>query len=158
MNCYDKAVQLLSRRPHFRRQLQAKLEQREYPREEIEATLERLADLGFLDERRCAEEFVELRLRRSPVGRRRLRGELLQRGADAELVEATLDRTLPADDLEPARVAAARWARGRSVDRAALARFLDRQGFSQRAILRLLDEAAAAAEAPMEELLFSEEP
>ena len=46
----------------------------------------------------------------------------------------------PEQELEAARLAAERWRRKGSSDRAALARHLDRKGFSQNVIYRLLGE------------------
>ena len=48
--CYEKAVQLLASRPHFRRELAGKLLQRGYPADEMEATLDRLTEQGYLDD------------------------------------------------------------------------------------------------------------
>ena len=84
MSCMEKAVDLLSRRPHFRRQLEQKLSSRGFSSDEVETTLARLEELGYLDDVACARGFVTQRLRRGPLGRRRLRAELSRRGADAE--------------------------------------------------------------------------
>lgn len=145
-SCYDKAVALLARRPHFRRQLQEKLVARGFPQEEIERTLERLAREGYLDDRRAARDFVAARLERGGVGRRRLWVELQRRGAPPELVEEVLDELVPEDDLEAARVAAERWRRRGGEDPAALARHLHRQGFSRRAIFLMVQELPGSGE------------
>lgn len=138
MSAYQKAVQLLGSRPHFRRELQAKLAQRGFPAEEIEEALDRLAAQGYLDDSKTAAGFVEQRLSRNSEGRVRLRAELEKRGAPAEAIEDAL-AALPEDDLEPAREAAERWARLHPRgEPAALARHLARKGFSRRAIFALL--------------------
>ena len=141
--CYDKAAQLLGSRPHFRRELQAKLAQRGFPAEEIEEALDRLAAQGYLDDAKTAAGFVEQRLARNAEGRLRLKAELEKRGAAPEAVESAL-ADLPDDDLEPARAAAERWARlhPRSTGGSgtSLARHLARKGFSRRAIVAILRE------------------
>ena len=138
MSAYQKAVQLLGSRPHFRRELQAKLAQRGFPAEEIEEALDRLAGQGYLDDSKTAAGFVEQRLSRNSEGRVRLRAELEKRGAPAEAIEDAL-AALPEDDLEAAREAAERWARLHPRgEPAALARHLARKGFSRRAIFALL--------------------
>ncbi len=76
---YDKAVQLLAVRPHFRRELEAKLRQRGFPSEDIEETLGRLTDQGYLDDRAAARSFVEGRAGKGE-GRVRLRAELREAG------------------------------------------------------------------------------
>jgi regulatory protein len=135
---YQKAVQLLGSRPHFRRELQAKLAQRGFPPEEIEEALDRLTGQGYLDDRRTAAGFVEHRLSRNNEGRLRLRAELEKRGAPAEAIADAL-AAVPEDDLEPAREAAERWQRLHPRgEPAALARHLARKGFSRRAIFALL--------------------
>jgi regulatory protein len=135
---YQKAVQLLGSRPHFRRELQAKLAQRNYPAEEIEEALDRLVEQGYLNDSKTAVAFVEHRLESKAEGRLRLRAELEKRGAAPDAVEEAL-AAVPEDDLDPAREAAERW--GRLHPRgepAALARHLARKGFSRRAIFAVL--------------------
>ena len=137
-SCYDKAAQLLAARPHFRRELAAKLVQRGYAAEEIDAALVRLTEQGYLDDRAAARGFVESRLARGE-GRARLRAELLRRGAGEEVAEEALAELTPEDDLPAARAAAERWERLGGRDPRALARHLDRKGFSRRAIVAVLN-------------------
>ena len=138
MSAYQKAVQLLGSRPHFRRELQAKLAQRGFPAEEIEEALDRLTGQGYLDDSKTAAGFVEQRLSHKSEGRLRLRAELEKRGAASDAVEAAL-ASVPEDDLEPAREAAERWQRLHPRgEPAALARHLARKGFSRRAIFAVL--------------------
>jgi regulatory protein len=138
LSAYQKAVQLLGSRPHFRRELQAKLAQRGFPPEEIEEALDRIAGQGYLDDRKTAAGFVEQRLSRNNEGRVRLRAELEKRGAPPEAIEDAL-AAVPEDDLEPTREAAERWQRLHPRgEPAALARHLARKGFSRRAIFAVL--------------------
>ena len=136
---YQKALQLLATRAHFRRELEAKLAQRGYPVAEIAAALERLTEQKYLDDRATARVFVETRLERTSEGRARLRAELLKRGAPEGAVEAALAELTPDDDLPAAREAAESWRRKGGVDPRALARHLERKGFSRRAIVAVLN-------------------
>jgi regulatory protein len=139
-SCYDKAVQLLGSRPHFRRELQAKLAKRGFPPEEIGEALDRLAGHGYLDDKKTALSFVEQRLERNAEGRLRLKAELEKRGAAPDAVEAAL-AVVPEDDLAPTREAAERWARLHPHGKgASLAQHLARKGFSRRAIFAVLTE------------------
>jgi regulatory protein len=139
-SCRDKAAELLARRPHFRAQLAAKLAARGYPPEEVDEALEAMTRHGYLDDTAAARGFVAGQLARGPAGRRRLAAELARRGAPSEAIETALAE-LPDDDLEAARDAAARWASGRrKADPAALARHLDRRGFTPRSIRAVLAE------------------
>ncbi len=143
MRSYDKAVQLLAARPHFRRELEAKLRQRGFPSGEIEETLGRLTDQGYLDDRAAARSFVEGRAAKGE-GRARLRAELAKRGAPEDAIEDALSELTDEDDLPRAREAAEAWRRRQRKggsdprDVRALARHLDRKGFSRRAIVALL--------------------
>jgi regulatory protein len=148
-SCYDKAVQLLAARPHFRRELEAKLAQRGYPAEEIEEALSRLESQGYLDDRAAARGFVEGRLERGE-GRERLRAELLKRGAPEEAVEEALTELTPEDDLPAAREAAEQWERRGGRDLRALARHLERKGFSRHAIVAVLTERPDGLEIGLE--------
>lgn len=139
-SAYDKAVQLLAARPHFRRELEAKLAHRGYPSEEIEAALERLADQGYLNDGETARAFVEGRLARGAEGRSRLKAELAKRGASSEAIDGALAELAPEDDLIAAHEAAVKWARGGKSDPQALARHLQRKGFSSLAIVSALRE------------------
>ena len=139
-SCYDKAVQLLALRPHFRRELEGKLARRGYPPEEVEPALDRLGQQGYLDETETARSFVAGRQSRGGEGRSRLKAELVKRGAAGDAIEAALEDLTPEDDLAAAREAAAKWARGGKRDPQALARHLQRKGFSPRAVVTVVKE------------------
>ena len=146
-SCYDRALGLLSRRSHFRRQLEEKLRARGYAPDEVSETLGRLTDYGYLDDPRVALEYVETRLRRGPIGRRRMRLELEKRGATAAAVEDALESGYAErSDLDTAREAAVRWLRrgGGEIDR--LARHLDRLGFTTASVLRVVEDEKARRE------------
>ena len=149
----DKAAALLGIRPHFRRELAQKLAAREYESEEIEAALDHLASLGYLDDERTAREFVAARQARKSEGFLRLKLELERRGAPPEAVAAALAE-LPDDDLAPCQDAAEAWRRAHPKGNvASLARHLARKGFRQRSIVevcRSLD-AAGGAELDLED-------
>lgn len=152
ITCYGKAVQLLASRPHFRRELQAKLAKRDFSPEEISEALDRLAQRGYLDDSKTAVAFVEQRLSRGSEGRLRLKAELEKRGAPREAIDAALATLVPEDDLEPAREAADRWARLHPRGKpASLAQHLARKGFSRRAIFAVLRQRPGAEGAGEEE-------
>ena len=139
-SAFDKAVQLLAQRTHFRAQVADKLSRRGYPPEEVEAALARLEDLGYLDDRAAAREFTNAKLGGEPLGRRRLAADLAKRGAPEEVVREVLDDLLPDDDRAAAGEAADRWlARRRHPKKASLARYLERRGFSPPAIWGALE-------------------
>ncbi len=138
--CYEKAVELLARRSHFEAELARKLVQRGYDREEIAAALSRLREQGYLDDGRTAGELVEQRRARGPEGSRRLEAELARRGVDAGTIAAAVPQPSREDELAAAREAAASFRRKAKSNPAALARHLDRKGFSRPAIYAVLRE------------------
>ncbi len=142
LTCYDQAVKLLARRTHFRREIADKLARRGYPAGEVAETLDRLAARRYLDDAQAARQFVAGRLGRGGgYGRARLASELAARGVTGELAREVLDELLPEDELPAAREEARRWAGaagGKSPE--ALARRLERRGFSARAIAAVLRE------------------
>lgn len=140
--CYDKAIGLLGRRPHFAAELGRKLAQRGFSSEEVGEALERLMQRRYLDDLETARAFVAERRRRNGWGSARLEAELLRRGASEDAVSAVLaglEEGVGGDE-ELAREAAARWSRRGGRDPAALARHLERKGFPPRVILRLVKE------------------
>ncbi|MEE8278441.1 MAG: regulatory protein RecX [Thermoanaerobaculia bacterium] len=138
--CYPKALQLLARRPHFRQQLARKLVSRGFPQEEVEATLGRLEAQGYLDDRRCALELASGPLRRKGFGPRRVRAELERRGAEEDVIQEAVSSSFPEGELSRARDLAARWLGARSRELPALARHLDRKGYSKQVIVRVLED------------------
>lgn len=150
---YEQALKLLGLRSHFRRQLEQKLVQRGYPQEEIQLALDRLGERGYLDDAKLAAEVAVSRAG-AGEGARRVRAELARRGVAGDVIDEAVAGALPSDDREAALETARRWlavTRGQRAGKpGALARHLDRKGFSRRAILHSLRELGAELEIPDE--------
>ncbi len=86
---HEAAVRLLARREHAAGELAAKLEQRGYAREAIDAEIERLAAEGLQSDERFATLFVEQRVARGD-GPLKLRSALGERGVDGGTIDAAL--------------------------------------------------------------------
>jgi regulatory protein len=101
---YQTALDLLSRRDHFRRELEDKLRQRNLPDDEIAAAIGRCVELGLIDDERVAARFVEVRAASRGWGPRRLAAELQQRGMSHEAAErlAALPSGLADDAVQTA--------------------------------------------------------
>jgi regulatory protein len=140
-DCYTKAQELLARRPHFRRELAVKLASRSFSDEEIESALTRLAEQGYLDDLEHALDLARGSLQRKGYGPRRLRYELDRRGAPEKVVDEVVEAVMADGELVPARRVAARWLSRGNRDRQALARHLDRKGYSTGVILQVLEES-----------------
>jgi regulatory protein len=147
-SAYDKALGLLARREHSRRELKAKLRQGGYEGEETSAAIERLGEQRYQDDDRFAELLLRSRIAQG-YGPARLRVELKSHGlADArirELMEAT------AVDWDACAAAQLRRRYGGvgvadPVERARRAQFLLRRGFAPATVRSVthadVDEAA----------------
>ncbi len=80
----------------------------------VEGAIERLTELGMLDDAAFAQSWVESRDRARPRGERALRSELARKGIDRRLTDDVLDERLvqaPDADVEAAQRLLARHAR-----------------------------------------------
>jgi len=87
----EKAVELLSRKPLSRRELERKLEQWEAREDETASICDRMEELGFLNDQRYAELVVR-HYSQKGYGLRKLRDELYRRGIPRELWDEALDQ------------------------------------------------------------------
>jgi regulatory protein len=139
----NKALQLLGRRDHSRKELQHKLAlaYADLPLEEINAVLDDFIQLGWQSDARFAEQWVYYRSQR--YGQQRLRHELNEKGIDNDIIEQVL--TTVVDDEEA--VARAIWHKKfanppRDMnERAKQLRYLASRGFSLNVIYTVVTEA-----------------
>ncbi|MGX5732429.1 recombination regulator RecX [Pseudoxanthomonas beigongshangi] len=97
----QRALGLLTRREHSRRELERKLASRGVTMEEARAAVDRLAGEGWQDDRRFAELLVRSRAG-SGYGPLRIRAELATHGLDREAIATAMD-TFDGDWTETAR-------------------------------------------------------
>lgn len=97
----QRALGMLVRREHSRRELAWKLQARGVPAAEAEAAVERLAGEGWQDDARFAESLVRMRTA-AGYGPRHIRAELATHGLDGEAIERAL-ATFDGDWTEVAR-------------------------------------------------------
>ena len=96
-------LRMLTNRPCTRAELATELRKRNVPADAADAVLERLDDVGLVDDRAFAAAWVERQRRTRGLGRRALAAELRRKGvADEEIGEAV---GLVSDDDERARAA-----------------------------------------------------
>jgi len=139
----QKALDLIARRPHFRRELEHKLSQRGFDSSEIESAVSELAERGWIDDLSNAREMAAGPFARKNLGPRRISYELQRRGVDQETVQLIVKEVFsePEEELERARRVAQRVSHGTEIDRQRLARMLDRKGFSKAVIVTVLGES-----------------
>ncbi|HEV2538640.1 MAG TPA: regulatory protein RecX [Frateuria sp.] len=147
-SAYDKALGLLARREHSRRELKTKLRQGGYEGEETRAAIDRLGEQHYQDDERFAEVLVRSRAAQG-YGPQRIRAELKTHAVPDERIRQLLDAAdvdWEASALDQLR----RRYGGKGVsdpaERARRAQFLLRRGFAAATVRRAthaeVDDAA----------------
>ena len=149
VDCSTKAMDLLARRPHFRRQLAEKLGRRGFEEADIRRVCDEFEERGYLDDLACARSLANGELRRKRYGPKRLRFELSKRGAPDDVVAQIVDVAFAEGEEALLDEAVTIWLKSHRWKRDALARYLERRGFSGSAIWKAVDEAADALAAAL---------
>lgn len=146
-NAYRAAVRILTKRAKSSGELRRKLREYKHEPEAIEWSIERLIDLGVLNDEEYARMVVRSQLSRKPAGRRLLTGKLREKGVDQSIVQRVLDEMLEErDTLADARKLAEQAARSISdrheteVRRRRITGRLARRGFDFDVIRKVVDE------------------
>jgi len=90
LDCHERALRLLSVRQRSRRELQDRLLRAGFEPEEVDGELERLTEVGLVDDRRFAREFADHQLKVRLAGRRAVASALAGKGVDRATIEETL--------------------------------------------------------------------
>ncbi len=116
--CYDKALDALARRSRSRADLGRWLRLRDFTEAEIEPVLDKLTELGLLDDHAFARGFAQSRTVGRGFGRRRVAAELARRGVARETVDEVLSELSDSLDVtEPEAMAKAAEKRARSLEK-----------------------------------------
>jgi regulatory protein len=156
------ATRFLGARPRTRWELERRLRRAGVEQPIVDATLDRLADLGYVDDAAFARWWGEQRDRHAPRGRRLIEAELRRSGVPREVIESFReehasperppeDASVPASEEERARQALAGHLRGRPLPadpkaRARVGMFLVRRGFDPDTVRAALRDAGADAD------------
>lgn len=144
--CFDKATAFLSRRLHSRAELMRKLARAEFGTDVVNAVLEELARLRYVDDARFAKTKALSAAQHRHHGRRRAMAELLRAGVDADAAERAVEEVYQeTDSTEVARRLAMKHAArllklDPAVARRRLAGMLQRRGFEYDSIKPVIDE------------------
>lgn len=148
----DTALGLLARRDYLREELRSRLARKRYSEDEIDAALERCAELGYLDDLRAGRRYAELAATRRGWSPRRIEWELRRRGIDeasaarlAVLTPEELATALQTTLQRAERRAPQRWWRAGDA-RARMVTSLVGRGFDPDDAARAVDELAARRE------------
>jgi regulatory protein len=126
-----RALWLLDKRDYSRAELLKKLTEKGYAEETAAAAVDRLAELGFVDDARYAPIVVRHYAAKG-YGARRVQAELQRRGIPKELWDAAMEE-MPAQDESVDKLLRSRMRGAESTDRAALKRAADallRRGYA----------------------------
>lgn len=113
------AARLLEARPRSAAEIRQRLRRKEFAPDAVEGAVERLTDLGLLDDAAFSRYWVESRQSFRPRGRLALRDELRRKGVARDTIEQALA------DAEAEAPPDAEAARAEQVARAALRRYAD---------------------------------
>lgn len=148
--CRERALKLVSQRPHTVHQIRTKLGAKGFVRADVDAVIDDFLRVGLLDDRRVAFDYCEfMKTASPPVGRGRVVAKLRGYGVDPDVIEqacsAVWDAGGEEDEEERAKSAAEaklRLIRDRSDVRKVrekLYRFLTGKGFSSAVCCRAID-------------------
>ncbi len=137
-SCLAQAYRYLSRRDHSAHELRVKLRAKQFDKADIDKTIERLVERGYIDDIRYCLGFANARVKKMRIGPQRLRIDLMRKGFGDEIIEKALEAQYGADDgewrvaMEAARKKARTFKRG--LDKKSMRRklydHLVRRGFS----------------------------
>lgn len=145
----DSAARLLTTRPRSEHEIRRKLEEHENPPAVIDAAVEKLTELGYVDDHAFASFWVQQRSANKPLSPQALRYELRQKGVSDPIIAEVLGDVNP--DESAARAARARVARLRGSTRRDfrenISGFLLRRGFQFSVVKVVINDLIESLEA-----------
>lgn len=105
----DAALRYLAARARTVRETELHLDSKQYGEYEVQQTVDRLMELGYLDDAKFAQEFIRTRLNTKPVSRRKLQEQLLGHHLPKEIVTEALSAISDEDEWQHALQAAEKY-------------------------------------------------
>jgi regulatory protein len=140
----NQAVRLLSFRPRSRHELESRLRRKGFESDSINAAIERMVELGYINDEEFAQYWVENRQQHRPRGRRLLASELRSKGVPPDVVDQAIDESAIDEFGDALELARKRADRLRGLDRETwrrrMAGFLQRRGYGWDVVRRVLEE------------------
>ena len=90
LDCHERALRLLAVRPRARRELESRLRRAGFDQDEVSAELDRLQEVGLVDDDAFARELAEHHVTVRGSGRRAVASALASKGVSRETIERTL--------------------------------------------------------------------
>lgn len=133
------AYKLLSYRARTGGEIRKKLAEKEYSPDIIHQVLDFLLEYGLINDTEFARSWIRNRSNLKPMGKRRLKQELLQKSIKAEIIESELTAITEEEEyLLALELARKRAARSSTPGIEKIGAFLERRGFSYQIIKRVL--------------------
>lgn len=137
---YDRALNLIMRRPRSEWELRDYLKRKAYSPEATDTILNKLSERGFVDDADFAQRWVESRRLLKSTSKRRLTQELRQKRVPDEIIQLTLEND-EADELDILRELILRKRKqSKYSDDLKLKQYLVRQGYNYGDVKSVLDE------------------
>jgi SOS response regulatory protein OraA/RecX len=138
---WERAVRLLARHDRSEFEIRGRLAMLEVSPALVEATIGRLQELRYLDDRRFAVAAAERAAQRGH-GSEYVRAQLTTKGIDETLIDDSIAATFHNEEQLGRRVLARRYPKAptRPAERAKAARFLFQRGFPEAVVLAILGE------------------
>lgn len=141
---YALALRYLGVRPRSRRELMDYLKRKDCAPDESEAALDKLAELGLVDDLKFAQAWIADRAVNRPRSKMRLSQELAAKGVARDVVDEALREVEPEQETSALKKLILRKQRsGSYADEKKLRAYLQRQGYRWSLIKEAMDELRA---------------
>ncbi|MBQ3864329.1 MAG: regulatory protein RecX [Clostridia bacterium] len=149
---FSLSLYYLTRRERTEKQLRDYLEKKEYPGEAVDAVVERLKELEYLDDERFAQRYAEVRQRKG--GRRKVRMELIRSGIDRDTAMDVVRELDEEAEIETAAAFARKALRGQKDEQSRKRAYasLQRRGYESGVIRQALRIAVSETEEETQDL------
>jgi regulatory protein len=134
---FDRAVNLLTYKPRSIKEMRDRLLEKIWTNQEIvDEVIEKLKSYGYLNDMQFAKSFAASKVRQKPIGKKRLRMDLMKKRLDKETIEKTLEATFeetPEEEIIDRAIAKRLRIKGKPEDQNEKRKFYDhllRLGFS----------------------------
>jgi len=133
LDCHERALRLLAVRPRARRELESRLRQAGFETAEVSSELDRLEEVGLLDDGAFARELADHHMTVRGSARRAVAAALASKGVSRETIDRTLAGMEEDESVRALEVATERARRLKSLKPEAaygrLVSFLARRGY-----------------------------
>lgn len=137
---YDRAINLISRRPRSEWELRDYLKRKDYALDETQQIIEKLSERDYVNDSDFAKRWVENRRLLKATSKRRLIQELRQKRVTDEIIQQVLEEDETDEHEVLKELVARKRQQSRYQDNLKLMQYLSRQGFSYDLIKEVIQE------------------